>query len=218
MSQKVYTICDKGVLVTMSLSNQIIKKIEQEKHKAFAVNDFLDLGNQKAIGKSLERLEQSGQIKRAIRGIYYQPKYNELFKVYEMPDVGEVAKCLARKYNWNICPSGNSALNLLGLSTQIPAKYIYISDGPNKAYKIGSTDLVFKHSRKREISDFSYKTHLVIQAFKEIGEGNVTNDVLYKIRETMTSEEIDVLLLEGIRSNIWIYELIKKMKGEYTRD
>lgn len=198
----------------MSLSNQIMEKIEQEKRKAFSVNDFLDIGNQKSIAKNLERLEQSGIIKRVIRGVYYRPKYNEFFRVYEMSDVGEVAKCLARKYNWNICPSGNNALNLLGISTQIPAKYIYISDGPNKLYKIGSTDLVFKHSRKREISDFSYKTHLVIQAFKEIGEGNVTNDVLYKIRETLTNKEIDVLLLEGQRSNIWIYELIKKMKGD----
>lgn len=74
----------------------------------------------------MNRLTNSEKIQKIVKGIYYNPKYNEQIEEYEAPSVHEGAKVIAKKYNWTIAPSGNIALNLLGLSTQVLSKWTYI--------------------------------------------------------------------------------------------
>ena len=77
----------------------------------------------------MNRITNSEKIQKIVKGIYYNPKYNELIEECEAPSVHEGAKAIARKYNWTIAPYGNTTLNLLGLSTQVPSKWTYISAG-----------------------------------------------------------------------------------------
>ncbi len=193
------------------LQNKILKNISNSQNKCYIISDFLHLGNHEAVKKVLQRLEKDKTIRRLIRGIYDKPEYNEKFKSFSAPDINEAAKALARQFNWNICPSGNYALNLLGISTQIPAKYVYISDGPYKTYKIEGTEIEFKHSNKKEISDFSYKTLIVIQALKTIGRENVNENIIKQIRKGLSKQEMNILFVEGQKTSIWIYEIIKKI-------
>lgn len=65
-----------------------------------------------------------------MRGVYYYPRYSELIQEYETPSPNKVTEAIARKFNWTIAPCGDTALNMLGLATQVPAKWSYISDGP----------------------------------------------------------------------------------------
>nr|MCR4661031.1 DUF6088 family protein [Clostridia bacterium] len=117
----------------------------------------------------------------------------------------------ARQFNWYICPSGNYALNKLGLSTQVPAQYMFVSSGPYTTYLIEGTKLIFKHTTSREISDYSYVTQLVIQAIKTIGRKKILpNDIIY-LRKTLTLKDKDILLQDGKKTNIWIYEVIKEI-------
>ena len=114
-----------------SYIQQIYERIcDAKPQTAFVILDFCDLTDYDTAKKSLLRLEEKGKIQRIIRGVYYNPRFSQLLQEYEAPSVDEVAKALARNYNWTIAPSGNAALNQLGLSTQVPAKWIYISDGP----------------------------------------------------------------------------------------
>ncbi len=195
------------------LQTKILTFMDNSGDKAFIVSDFLELGNHEAVKKALQRLEKEGKIRRILRGVYDRPEYNERFGIYSAPYIGEVAKALARQYNWNICPSGNYALNLLGLSTQVPAKYVYVSDGPYKTYRIGNTEIEFRHSNKRGISDFSYKTLIIIQALKQMGNENITDEIIQKIRSVLTEEDKETLLSEGKKTNIWIFERIKEICG-----
>ena len=64
-------------------------------------------------------------------------------------------------------------INSLGISTQIPSKYIYISSGPNRKYEYEENILFFKHATLKETNSFSYITNIVIQAFKELGKDNI---------------------------------------------
>lgn len=196
-----------------TLQDKILNRIEKDKLPAFYSGDFLDFGNYKAVSKALERLEKDKSIRRLARGIYDKPEYNDKFKMFASPKINEVALTIARRFNWNICPSGNYAINLLGLSTQIPARYVYISDGPYKTFKIEETEIEFKHSNKKEISDFSYKTSIIIQALKTIGCINLTNEHIEQIRKHLSKQEMQVLLVEGQKTNIWIYEVIKDICG-----
>ena len=120
---------------------------------AFSSRDLsLKFGRQE-IDNTLSDLAQKGKIRRVARGIYDYPKYSDLLSKNLSPDVDQVANAYARKFNWQIEASGDSALNILGLSTQIPAKYIYLSSGSNKSYELcDGINLEFKKSAlKNEI-------------------------------------------------------------------
>lgn len=210
MSQILYSFCDKGC-AKMSLRNLILEKIEYKQLGAFTASDFLEFARYDAIRKSLDRLEDCGQIRRIIRGVYDRPRINRRFNIPEPPKIEDVAYAIARQYNWHICPSGNFALNKLGLSTQVPAQYVFVSNGPYVSYIIEGTRLIFKHTTSREIIMFSHITQLVIQAIKAIGRRNISQDDILHFRKTLNHEDKKTLLNEGIRTSIWIYEIIKEI-------
>lgn len=197
-----------------SLKQDILDKIKKDNLKAFVVSDFLDLGSYDAIRQTLSRLEKNNDIRRVIRGVYDKPLFHKAFNMFESPDIGSIVLALSRSFNWNICPSGNVALNLLGLSNQVPSKYIYVSDGPYKEYNIEGTIVQFKHSNKKEISNYSYITMLVIQAIKIIGVSNITKSHIDILNIRLSTKDKEIVLKEGKQTNIWIYEIIKRICEE----
>jgi len=200
---------------TEAYIDQIYNRIISEKpQKVFVISDFCDLMDYGTAKKSLSRLENNNKIQKIMRGVYYNPRYSQLIQEYEKPSVDEVAKAIARNFKWTIAPSGNTALNQLGLSTQVPAKWIYFSDGPYKTYKIGAQELEFKHRTNKEISGMSEKTILVIQALKELGEEQITENVIQKLKRQLTNEEKRTLLDESKQTTVWIFNVIKKIAQE----
>lgn len=128
-----------------SLENKIINRIYgHARGWVFFTNDFNDLGTRSSIDTALHRLMNKGSIRRVMRGIYDYPKYSKLLEQELGPDIEQVANALARKYGWTIQATGNTALNLIGLSTQIPTGFTYQTDGKTKTYQIGKTTLEFK--------------------------------------------------------------------------
>lgn len=114
-----------------SITHQVMERIESgSRDNVYIAFDFFDLGEYNAVRQALLRLEKAGKIQKIMRGVYYYPRYSELIQEYETPSPNKVAEAIARKFNWTIAPCGDTALNMLGLSTQVPAKWSYISDGP----------------------------------------------------------------------------------------
>ena len=120
----------------------------------------------------------------------------------------DIVNCLARKNKWIICPTGNTALNIMGLSTQVPATYSYLSTGPYKNYIIYGMDVSFKRTMNRELIDYSYKTRLLIQCIKEIGKENITELEINKLKEKLTPEEKEAALKETAYLQAWIRKII----------
>ena len=183
----------------------------------FVASDFADIADTATIRQGLKRLSQSGIIRRIIRGVYEKPKYSKLLDEYVAADPDAVAKALARSYHWTIAPCGNTALNLLGLSTQVTAVWSYISDGPYKTYEWNSTKLEFKHRTNKEITGLSYTTSLVIQALKTLGRTNVTPEIIQTISEKLSEDEKQACLKEATESTDWVYDTIRKMCGGDAR-
>jgi hypothetical protein len=115
----------------------------------FIANDFLEIADYDAIRQALSRLAGCGKIQRVLRGVYYNPVFSERLQEYEAPPPHQVALAIARKFNWNIAPSGITALNMLGLSTQVSAKWSYISDGPYNKYEFSGITVEFKRRNNR---------------------------------------------------------------------
>lgn len=151
--------------------SEIISQAKPE--GVFIASDFSHIAPINTVRQCLSRLEKSQQIVRIMRGVYYQPAYSELLQEYEAPSPHHVAMALARKFGWTIAPSGAAALNMLGLSTQVPAHWSFVSDGPYRSFSFGNITIEFMHCSSKEISGTSPKTALVIQAIKALGKENI---------------------------------------------
>lgn len=176
---------------------------------AFSASDFLDIADANSVSQVLFRLEKNGEIRRVISGIYDKPAYSQLIQEYGVPRIDKIAEALARRFNWNIAPSGDTALNLLHISTQVPNVWEYVSDGPYRNYMIGKTPLKFKHVMPREINGYSPITVMVIRAIRAIGKGNITQEQLDRFSSVIPSEEKEILLTEARTASGWIYRVIK---------
>lgn len=177
----------------------------------FVAADFADLTDKAIANVVLTRLESEGIIRRVLRGVYDKPEYNEFLKEYVAPIPDNVAHALARNYGWTIVPCGDTALNLLGLSTQIPATWVYVSDGTYKEYTYDKTTIQFKRTTNKEVSKLSYKTALTIQALKALGKDKIDDIVLARLRKLLTADEKQTMLLEAKTATSWIYEYIRQI-------
>lgn len=196
----------------ISITDQIENRINSFSYgKVFFANDFLDITSYETARKTLNRMVDADKIRRVINGFYYKPQYSELLDEYESFSIHELAVAIARKYNWNIAPYGETALNILGLSTQVPSSWKYISSGRYKTYEIDKRILEFKKVKPGEITNMSLMTATVIQAIKALGKDNNTEEVILKIKSRLSTAEKEDLLKESISSASWIYEVIKKI-------
>lgn len=190
--------------------NIIRKRIQESRAgSVFVASDFADITENVKVGVSLSRLEEEGLIKRIMRGVYYKPEYSKLLGENVAPSPNAVAYAIARNFGWSIVPCGDTALNLLGLSTQVPSAWSYVSDGPYKDYSYDNTIIKFKHTTNKEISKLTSKTALVIQALKTLGKDNIRNETIERIKESTTLNERKTMLREAQYATAWIYEAIK---------
>ena len=196
----------------MNYKQKILNRIDSfEPKQVFIANDFFDIAGYETVRSILNRLVEDKEIIRIMKGIYYKPKYIELIGEYEAPSVNEVANAIARKYNWTIAPSGNTALNLLGLSTQVPAKWTYISDGRYASFSFGNATIEFKRRNNGEISKMSTLTAMVIQSVKAIGKDKITSEQIDYLRGKLSEKEKFELIEDSKTTSAWVYGVIKKI-------
>ena len=195
-----------------SYAGQINQRIENSPSGTIFINsDFADIAETETIRRNLNRLTQTGILRRILNGIYEKPKYSKFLREYVAVDPDKVAKAIARSYHWTIAPCGDTALNLLGLSTQVTAVWSYISDGPYRKYEWNNACIEFKHRTNKEISGLSYTTILLVQALKTLGKERVSGEVIAILSERLTSEEKSTALKEAAESTDWVYNIIKKI-------
>jgi len=176
---------------------------------AFSSSDLLGRYSRQQADSLLSELAGQGKIRRVARGMYDYPGYSELLGKTLSPDIDQVARAYARKFNWRIEVAGETALNLLGLSTQLPASYVYLSDGPNRRYDILGQTLEFKKSALKNIG-FKYReSMLIVQALKALGKEHVSPAITGKIRQQIESGQCEKILKDTKSVTGWIYEVIK---------
>lgn len=173
--------------------------------------DFVDISDKTSVNAYLARLVDEGLIRRVLRGVYDKPEYNDFLEEYVAPSPDKVANALARNFGWSIVPCGDTALNLLGLSTQVPAAWVYVSDGTYKEYTYDNTTIQFKRTTNKEVSKLSYKTALTVQALKALGKDKIDDVVISRLSKLLTVEEKKTMLEEAKAATSWIYEYIKQI-------
>ena len=175
-------------------------------------SDFLDYGKASNVKVVLSRLAEEGKLKRAIDGIYYRPK--EVLGVEVPPSMHDIARKIASLHRWSVVPSGETALNALGLSTQVPSEYIYSSDGPYRDYLVDGMSLRFRHKSTRFIKGMSYKTALFVEALKALGKENVDESTIKALAQSLGEDEISQILNEAKSAPKWIYDTAMQVQEE----
>ena len=179
---------------------------------AFVPADFGDIADRPAVHNALSRLARDGTLRRAARGVYAKPKYSELLGEEVPPSVDDVARAIARGNGWIVVPSGNHALNMLGLDTQVPARFSYVSSGPYKRYDVGGAEVSFNHRASRDILEKSYLTCLVVQALKALGRDGVDDEVIGRLASRLSADEAERLCRETRNTTSWVFAAAKRIK------
>src|ERR1700722_3083554 len=195
-----------------TMRGQIVARIERlGAGKAFSAKDFLDIASRGTIDMALGSLARSGTIRRIRRGLYDMPKVNPTLGGKLSPDINEAAQAIARRQRWKIVPEGAWAANLLGLSTQVPAKIIYLTDGPNNEVLIGRRSIHFKHARPKAMAGLEGKLALPVQALRRLGKDGVSTQEIETLRRTLSPVEKRKLVKDAQFGVDWIYEVAKRI-------
>ncbi|MCK4645149.1 MAG: hypothetical protein KAU46_02760 [Candidatus Aminicenantes bacterium] len=200
-----------------SLRNQILARVRGKgRGCVFSSKDFLDLGNRNPVDKTLSRLFAQGIIRRVTTGIYDFPREDEELGGRLSPDIQQVAQAIARKNGVSIQPSGALAANLLGLSTQVPAKIVYLTNGKSRTVKINNRILIFKRVKPREMRPGNEISILVTQALRFLGKGWIEKNIIYHLRQQLSDADRKKLLKDARYMEDWIWEVVQRItsKGE----
>ena len=197
-----------------SIDYQMLKAISNFGQSAvFVPTDFLGFGSRQAVDIVLHRLVRKGTIRRLARGIYDFPKeHPKLGKLLPSPE--KIAEALVGRDCTRIQPTGAYAANILGLSEQVPAKVVFLTDGPSRTIKIGTTTIQLRRTTHKNMAMAGRLSGLLVQAFRELGKENVTPERLTHLKRTIPLNARKELLKDIRFAPEWMHSIFKELAEE----
>lgn len=195
--------------MTKSVQTRIENEIKSMKRGSILFpSNFDDMGNVEVVKKSLLRLENKKFLVRLAHGIYLHPKQDKLLGIL-YPTIEEIAIAIAERDKARIIPTGITALNKLGLSTQIPMNIVFLTDGAPRSIVVGKRTIKFKRTSPKNLAVKGEITSLIIQALKEIGKDSVTAEQLEKIKIHLKKERQEIIEHDAKLAPVWISKIMK---------
>lgn len=194
----------------MTVQEQIEARVkEAETGTLFFVNDFSEFDNVYA-SKLLSLMASYNVLERLAKGIYYKPVVTDFGNVY--PSTEKIVKAIAEHEHAEILPTGEAALNALGMSTQVPLKAVYLTTGSPRVITIGTKQIQLKRRSPRM---YAYKSRLmpILElAMKAKGQANIDEAELSRIRELLKkSNEQDVIYADLGNAPVWIRKMMRQL-------
>jgi hypothetical protein len=193
-----------------SISQTIRERIKNIKSgELFTISDFEDINNDNLVARTLSRLQNEGTIVRVTTGIYMNPKKTQFGVLY--PTLDQIAQKIAERDKAQIMPTGDTALNILGFSTQVPMNAVYITNGAKRKVKVGERNIIFKNVVQKNFQFKGKLLPLIIIALKELGESRVTDEIRDKIISLISkinTDEKTTMMHDLYLSPAWIKELL----------
>ncbi len=196
-----------------SAAQKIASSIEAiGKGKIFFADDFVSLGSAENIRQTLVRFTKSEKIVRVANGIYCYPEVDDKLGLgVLMPTFDQIANAIAERSHARIVPTGDYALNVLGLSTQVPMNCVYLTDGsPRKVEISGGRGIIFKKTAPKNLSFTNHMAMLVTSALKSIGRENVKAEQIAHIEQSLKNENKESVLADLALMPIWIRKIVTK--------
>lgn len=176
----------------------------------FTSKDFLDLGSRDAVDQALSRLCVKGKIRRLARGVYDYPKKHAKLGILS-PDPFIVAQVIAKNKNAKLQTSGVYGANLLGLSEQVPAKIVFLTDSDPQKIKIINFTIFFKHVAPSSLIGAGTLPGTIIQAIKYLGKTNIKPYMIRKIRNQISNQDKTDLRKYKLKTPEWMHSIIEEI-------
>jgi hypothetical protein len=197
-----------------SIDSQILARIHGRGRGSVLVpGEFLDLGSREAVDVALHRLARKGTIRRLARGVYDFPKEHAVLGLLA-PSADDIAKAIAGRDRTRLQPAGAYAANALGLSEQVPAKVVFLTDGPSRAVTVGRTTIHLRRTTPKNMATAGRLSGLLIQALRELGVEHVTPDRIAHLKRTLPAEERAGLLNDIPLAPAWIHSIFRALAKE----
>jgi hypothetical protein len=197
-----------------STDSKILRRIRSRKRGwVFTPDTFMDLGTRQAVDLALMRHRDSGLIRQLARGLYDYPKIDPQLGMLQ-PSTDDIASALAGRDATRLQPSGAYAANLLGLSTQVPMKVVYLTDGRTRTVQIGRRQIILKHTTPRNMATAGRISGLVIQALRHLGRKSVDQQVITRLGRRLDTDARKQLIKDIRYAPAWIADTIRVLSDQ----
>lgn len=189
----------------------ILAKIRRRGSGAvFVPADFLEIGSREAVDVALHRLVRQGTIRRLARGIYDFPTEHPVLGPLK-PSAEQIATALAGRDRTRLQPAGAYAANALGLSEQVPAKVVFLTDGPTRTVKVGPTTIQLRRTTPKNMEAAGRLSGLLIQALRELGQDHVTPARMTHLKQTIPADKRRNLLKDIRLAPAWMHPIFREL-------
>jgi Family of unknown function (DUF6088) len=203
-----------GTKSTQSIDSRILAAIHgRGRGSVFVPADFLKIGSRDAVDVALHRLVKEGTLRRLARGVYDFPKEHPVLGPLS-PSAETIARALAGRDRTRLQPAGAYAANALGLSEQVPAKAVFLTDGPARMVKIGPMTIQLRRTTARNMAAAGRLSGLLIQALRELGKDHVTPQRREHLKRTLPAEQRRELLKDLSLAPTWMHPIFRELAEE----
>jgi len=199
---------------TQSIVAKILSRIRSKgKGSVHVPGDFLDLGSREAVDLALHRFVKNGTLRRLARGVYDLPEQHPVLGLLS-PSADSIAEALAGRDHARLQSAGAYAANALGLSEQVPAKAVFLTDGASRTVRIGPMTIQLRRTTPRNMAAAGRHSGLVIQAFRELGKKHVTEARIERLKRTLPADKRRELLKDLKLAPAWMHPIFRALAEE----
>ena len=197
-----------------TVDSKILASIQRQRRgSVFVPADFLHLGSRKAVDVALHRLARKGTIRRLARGVYDYPKVHPTLGPL-LPSAETIARALAGRDRTRLQPAGAYAANSLGLTEQVPAKAVFLTDGPSRTVKIGQLTIQLRRTTPKNMETAGRLSGLLIQALRELGQEHITRQRRDHLKRTLPLARRRELLKDLRLAPAWMHPIFRELAEE----
>jgi len=198
--------------ISKSVEGRVLAKVVRRgRGSVFFGMEFLDMGRPDAVRQALSRLARASIIRRIGTSLYHYPAINEKLGGELPPAADAVAQAIARRTDSRIVAAGALAANLLGLSTQVPAKRVYLTNGPSRNIAVGSYSLSFRHVSPRRMASRGDISAMVFEALRYLKQGNAAEEAAARLRRSLPAEAKAQLRRDLRHAAVWMRPLLERI-------
>lgn len=197
-----------------SIDSKILSRVRGKGRGAvFVPSEFLDLGSREAVDLALHRFVKKGALRRLARGVYDYPAEHPVLGPLS-PSADTIARALAGRDHTRLQPAGAYAANALGLTEQVPAKAVFLTDGPSRKVKVGSLSIELRRTTPRNMAAAGRLSGMVIQAFRELGQKHVTPARIKHLHRTLPAAKRRELVKDIKLAPAWMHPIFRLLAEE----
>ena len=198
--------------MTQSIENKVFNRIRNKNRGwVFTPSHFLDLGSRTAVAQALVRLVKNKAIRWLAHGLYDYPEKHKVLG--DLPaNYERIAQALAGRDSLKIQLSGAYAANLLGLTEQVPARIVFLTDGPNRKVQINKQQIVLKRTTPKNMATAGRVSGLVIQALRHLGKDHVDDNIIGVLKRRLSGDDKYQLINDIRYAPVWIGNIFRQLK------